>query len=177
MQSWDPPVNILLVDERPENLLALEVVLSDLGYNLVKARSGEEALKCLLQHDFGIILLDVQMPGMDGFETAALIRQREKSRNTPIIFITAIYQSESHVLKGYAVGAVDYIFKPFDPEILKAKVKTFAEQFQKAQAERDRLSHQLETDHAFLETVIQQMPAGVILAEAPRGKLILSNRQ
>src|SRR5688500_2944766 len=99
--------NILIVDDHPENLLAIEATLEDLGENLVRASSGEEALKALLNQDFAVILLDVQMAGMDGFETAALIKQREKSRHTPIIFITAINRSDQHIFRGYDLGAVD----------------------------------------------------------------------
>src|SRR5207237_6658829 len=98
-------VNILLVDDRPENLIALESVLADLGQNLVTAGSGQEALRCLLRDDFAVILLDVQMPMMDGFETARLIRSRERSRHTPIVCLTAINKTETHVSKGYSVGA------------------------------------------------------------------------
>src|SRR5574341_1332835 len=101
------PVNILLVDDRPDKLLALESVLSDLG-RIVKANSGPEALKSLLQGDFAVILLDVNMPGMDGFETASLIRQRKRSEKTPIIFFTALDSTETHVSRGYSLGAVDY---------------------------------------------------------------------
>ena len=123
--SFDSKVNILLVDDRPENLLALEAVLEPLGQNLIKAASGEEALKRLLNDDFAVILLDVQMPGMDGFETAELIKAREKTRHIPIIFLTAISKDPHHALRGYSVGAVDYIFKPFDPEVLRSKVGVF----------------------------------------------------
>lgn len=129
----DPKVNILLVDDRQENLVALESLLSALDQNLVRASSGTEALKHLLDSDFAVILLDVQMPEIDGFETAALIRNREKSRHIPIIFLTAINKSERHVARGYSVGAVDYVFKPFDPDILKAKVSTFVELSKKTQ--------------------------------------------
>src|ERR1044071_808323 len=121
----EPAVNILLVDDRQENLLALEATLNYLDQNLVKANSGREALKMLLDHDFAVILMDVHMPDMDGFGTASLIRQREKSQNIPIIFLTAMNKSEGQVFRGYSLGAVDYIFKPFDPEILKAKVTVF----------------------------------------------------
>lgn len=116
---------ILLVDDVPANLLALEALLGDLGLPLVKARSGQDALKCLLQGDFALVLLDAEMPGMDGFETARLIHEREKTRDLPIIFLTAIYKSETHVLQGYAVGAVDYLCKPVKPEVLKSKVTAF----------------------------------------------------
>src|SRR4028119_2088410 len=104
-------VNILLVDDRTENLLALESILGDLGHNLIMANSGGEALKYLLQQDFAVILLDVQMPGLDGFETAELIRARDRSRHTPIIFVTAYDRSEAAVARGYGIGAVDFLFK------------------------------------------------------------------
>src|SRR6185369_14291267 len=126
-------LNILLVDDRPENLVALESVLSELGQNLVKASSGREALRRLLEDEFAVILLDVQMPEMDGFETARMIRARDKTQRTPIVFLTAINKSESQVARGYSVGAVDYLFKPRDPEILKAKVAAFVELARKTQ--------------------------------------------
>jgi PAS domain S-box-containing protein len=146
-QGAAPPetgIRVLLVDDHRENLLALEAVLKDLGHEIVSAASGPEALKRILEQDFAVILLDVRMPGMDGFETAALIRQRERSRHTPIIFMTAVSKGETHVDKGYAVGAVDYIFKPFVPEILRAKVAVFVDLFRKTeqirrQSERLRL--------------------------------------
>ena len=118
-------VNILMVDDHPENLLALEAVLTSPNYNLVSANSGKEALKCMLKQDFAVILLDVQMPGLNGFETAKLIKAREKTRYIPIIFITAISQDIEHVHQGYSVGAIDYIFKPFHPETLKQKIEQF----------------------------------------------------
>ncbi|HEX7313085.1 MAG TPA: response regulator [Pyrinomonadaceae bacterium] len=120
-------VNILMVDDHPQNLLALEAVLGDMGENLVSASSGREALKHLLNKEFALILLDVQMPGLDGYETASLAREREQSRHTPIIFLTAINQSDAQVFKGYSSGAVDYMFKPFAPEVLKAKVSAFVD--------------------------------------------------
>ncbi|GAA6615422.1 response regulator [Scytonema sp. NUACC26] len=130
--SLEPKVNILLVDDHPENLLALEAILDSLGQNLIRATSGAEALRQLLNQDFAVILLDVQMPDMDGFETAALIRQRERSRHTPIIFLTAYSTSDTMVYRGYSVGAVDYLFKPIEPEILKYKVSAFVDLFQKS---------------------------------------------
>ncbi|HEU5099653.1 MAG TPA: ATP-binding protein [Roseiflexaceae bacterium] len=126
-----PLVNILLVDDHPENLLALEAMLAPLGQNLVKAPSGEEALKCLLRLDFAVILLDVQMPGMDGFETAELIRGRERSKHTPIIFLTALNINDTHISRGYQLGAVDYLLKPIVPDILLSKVAVFVELWQK----------------------------------------------
>ncbi len=122
---------ILLVDDRPENLLALEAILSALDQTLVRATSGEEALKALLTDDFAVILLDVQMPGMDGFETAAHIKRRERTRDIPIIFLTAINHGPHHTFRGYAAGAVDYISKPFDPWVLRAKVSVFVELYSK----------------------------------------------
>jgi len=122
---------ILLVDDRPENLLALEAILSALDQTLVRASSGEEALKALLTDDFAVILLDVQMPGMDGFETASHIKRRERTRDIPIIFLTAINHGPHHTFRGYAAGAVDYISKPFDPWVLRAKVSVFVDLYMK----------------------------------------------
>ena len=129
----DSKVNILLVDDRQENLLVLRATLSSLGQNLVEARSGHDALKFLLEQDFAVILLDVMMPGMDGFETAKLIRDREKSRHTPIIFVTAMLRDDADAFKGYSVGAVDYIMKPFQPEIVRSKVSVFVDLFKKTE--------------------------------------------
>jgi CheY-like chemotaxis protein len=122
---------ILLVDDRPENLLALEAILSALDQTLVRASSGEDALKALLTDNFAVILLDVQMPGMDGFETAAHIKRRERTRDIPIIFLTAINHGPHHTFRGYAAGAVDYISKPFDPWVLRAKVSVFVDLYEK----------------------------------------------
>jgi hypothetical protein len=127
----EPIVNVLLVDDHPENLIALEAILAGLGQNLVKAQSGQEALRCLLSQDFAVILLDVHMPDMDGFETAALIRQRPRLRNTPIIFVTAFNTSDDLMVKGYSLGAVDYLFKPINPAILTSKVAVFVDLFKK----------------------------------------------
>ena len=125
-------VNILLVDDNPTKLLALESVLADLGQHLVKAQSGEAALRALLTHEFAVILLDVNMPGMNGFELAKMLRSRPRSKHTPIIFISAVNAPETRAREGYALGAVDYIYTP-DPEVLRAKVKVFVELFQKTQ--------------------------------------------
>jgi two-component system, sensor histidine kinase len=119
------PVQILLVDDHPENLLALEAVLSDESYQLVKASSGHEALRKVLQGDFAVIVLDVHMPDMDGLETAKYIKMRERSRDTPIIFITAADQDPAVYFSAYALGAIDYIRKPFVPEMLKSKIDGF----------------------------------------------------
>ena len=125
------PVEILIVDDRPENLLALEAILEPIGQTLVRAHSGDEALRLLLTHDFAMILLDVQMPGIDGFETARLIKSRERTKYIPIIFLTAISKDEEYVFEGYSVGAVDYMTKPFQPDILRSKVSVFVDLYQK----------------------------------------------
>ncbi|MBP2300942.1 response regulator [Azospirillum picis] len=126
-------VAILIVDDDPRNLFAVRETLEELGAQLVLARSGEEALKQLLRQDFALILLDVHMPGMDGYETAEMIRMREKSRHIPIIFLTAINKDETHIFRGYATGAVDYMFKPVDPHILKCKVQVFVDLYRKTE--------------------------------------------
>jgi PAS domain S-box-containing protein len=117
--------SILMVDDHAANLLALEAILAPLGHRLVKAHSGDEALKQILQRDFALILLDVQMSGMSGFETAALVKQHPRSRHIPIIFITALSRDAEHIFHGYSQGAVDYLLKPFEPEILRSKVAVF----------------------------------------------------
>src|SRR5215213_7484763 len=120
-------VNILLVDDRADKLLALQAVLRDLNQNVVVARSGKEALRHLLQTEFAVILLDVSMPGMDGFETASLIRTRPATEHTPIIFVTSLNQSENQISRGYQLGAVDYILSPIVPQVLRSKVSVFVE--------------------------------------------------
>ena len=127
----DDRVNLLLVDDRPENLLALEAILEPLGQLLVRANSGPEALKRVLETDFAAILLDVQMPGMNGFEVAEIIKSRERSRTIPIIFLSAISKEDAYVFKGYSMGAVDYVFKPFNPDVLRSKVAVFVDLFLK----------------------------------------------
>jgi signal transduction histidine kinase len=130
------PVNILVVDDRDENLMAVEAVLSDPHYRLVRARSGREALKEVLDQDFALILLDVVMPGVDGYETATLIRERPRSRQTPIIFLTANDWGAQHVFRGYTVGAVDYLVKPVPADVLRSKVAVFVELFNRQEALR-----------------------------------------
>src|SRR5215212_527822 len=136
MEPDTDKVNILLVDDQPNNLLALESILSDMGQNLVQVDSGKRALRHILDHDFAVILLDVQMPDLDGFETASLIRERDRSRDTPIIFLTALSRSETNVFRGYELGAVDYIFKPFNPDILRSKVNVFVQLFRQRETLR-----------------------------------------
>jgi signal transduction histidine kinase len=140
----DERVNILLVDDRPDKLLALETVLAGLGQHLVLAHSGTEALRHLLKQEFALIVLDVSMPGMDGFETASLIRQRSSSELTPIIFISAINYSEVDLSRGYALGAVDYISAPIVPETLRAKVSFFIELHRKTEQLKRQAEMQLQ---------------------------------
>ncbi|HEX8101770.1 MAG TPA: diguanylate cyclase, partial [Solirubrobacteraceae bacterium] len=132
--------NLLLVDDRPENLLALEAILEPLGENLVRAESGEAALRAMLHQEFAVILLDVQMPGMDGYETAALIKSRERTRHVPIIFLTAIDTDDRAARRGYGAGAVDYLFKPFDPVVLRSKVSVFIDLYH-LKREAEDLAH------------------------------------
>ncbi|MEA2706128.1 MAG: hypothetical protein QOH22_916 [Gemmatimonadaceae bacterium] len=147
-------VNLLLVDDRPENLLALEAILEPLGQTMIRANSGPEALKQVLADEFAVILLDVQMPGMNGFEVAEIIKSREKSRTIPIIFLSAISKEDAYVFKGYSMGAVDYVFKPFNPDILRSKVAVFVDLYLK-QAEiqrqadllRESQKRELELEH------------------------------
>ncbi|MFH1562893.1 MAG: response regulator [Nitrospirota bacterium] len=158
-------VNILLVDDTPANLLSGKAILAELGQNIVCANSGEEALKHLLHEDFAVILMDVNMPGLNGFETAALIRQRPRSAHTPIIFVTATGTTEMERGKGYLFGAVDYIFSPVVPEILRAKVSVFSDLFRmtkayKRQAEELAVFYQkLEGHHAEVDRLNQQLEA------------------
>jgi len=131
-------VDILIVDDNPNNLLAMESVLESPDINIITATSGQEALWFLFKYEFALIILDVQMPEMDGFETAELMRKTEKTKYVPIIFATAINKEREHISKGYEVGAVDYLFKPIDPEILKNKVKVFLELFRNKQKIEDQ---------------------------------------
>ncbi len=134
--SSEDKVNILLVDDRRENLLVLEVILGELGQNLVRASSGAEALEHLGRADFAVVLLDVQMHGLDGFETARLMRAQERSRHLPIIFLTAYESHEFPPAKAYTLGAVDYLVKPLVPEVLRAKVEVFVNLFRRTEQVR-----------------------------------------
>jgi hypothetical protein len=176
-------VNILLVDDQPNNLLALQSILTETGQNLVSADSGRKALKALLEYEFAVILLDVQMPELDGFETARLIRQRDKSRDTPIIFLTALSRSEEKVYRGYELGAVDYIFKPINADVLRAKVAVFVELFRKTHRIRQqalelaRLSRQNELIlNAAAEGVFGVNLAGVATFVNPAAARMIGRR-
>jgi CheY-like chemotaxis protein len=134
----DDKAKILLVDDREENLIALEAILSSLDQDLIRATSGEEALKALLTDEYAVILLDVVMPSMDGFETARDIKRRKKTRDVPIIFLTAVNSDPDYAFRGYAAGAVDFIAKPFDPWVLRAKVSVFVELHHKSRQLREQ---------------------------------------
>ncbi|MDB6066796.1 MAG: phytochrome, two-component sensor histidine kinase [Pedosphaera sp.] len=161
-------VNILLVDDEPANLLALEATLECLGQNLVKASSGKEALRCLLEKDFAVILLDVQMAEMNGIETAEAMRERQRSRHIPIIFLTGVVKTEEMMFKGYSAGAVDYLMKPIVTGILRAKVEVFVElavarqKLQEEIAERARIAVEISK----LNMVLEQRNADLIAANA-----------
>jgi diguanylate cyclase (GGDEF)-like protein/PAS domain S-box-containing protein len=149
-------VNILLVDDRPENLLALEAIIERDDYNLIKASSGEEALIHLLKYEFAVILLDVQMPGIDGYETAKIIKARERTKNIPIIFITANNLDSNNIFMGYSIGAIDYIMKPFDPFILKSKIDIFVEMF-KINQKNIQQAHMLAEKTTELEKINEEL--------------------
>ena len=157
--------NVLLVDDRPENLLALEGVLRPLGARLVKARSGEEALLQLLRNTFAVILLDVQMPRLDGLQTAELIKQREQTRHIPIIFITALSRETAYIFKGYESGAVDYLLKPVDPDILRAKVRVFCDLFVRGEQIRSKAVAS-EAKDVFLADVVHELKTPLAAAKA-----------
>jgi CheY-like chemotaxis protein len=157
---------ILLVDDRAENIVALEAILSSLNQTLVPARSGDAALKALLSDEFAVILLDVLMPGMDGFETAAHIKRRPKTRDVPIIFLTARNAEPDYAFRSYSAGAVDYIAKPFDPWVLRAKVSVFVDLYTKTRQLSDQatmLRAQLGDSLGDAETV--RSDADPVLAE------------
>ncbi len=154
-------IHILLVDDRPENLVALESLLDEPGRNLVKAQSGNEALQLVLEYDFALVLLDVQMPDMDGFETAELMRANSDTARVPIIFVTAINREERHVFRGYESGAVDYITKPIEPAILQSKVRVFCElyeqrkELEESRAALARLNDDLQEKNRQLEEELE----------------------
>jgi len=162
-------VNILVVDDVPEKIMAIEAALDELAQNIVKASSGREALRCLLKDDFAVILMDVNMEEMDGFETAALIRERRRSEHTPIIFVTA-YDDELQMAKGYSLGAVDFISTPIEPEVLRTKVGVFVDLYQKTETIRNQAAHrvQLAREQAARQAAEKGMRRSAMLAEASR---------
>jgi signal transduction histidine kinase/DNA-binding response OmpR family regulator len=162
-------VNILVVDDVPDKVLTIDTTLEQLGQNIVKAYSGREALRCLLKYDFAVILLDVNMPEMDGFETAALIRERKRSEHTPIIFVTA-FDDDAHIAKGYSLGAVDFISTPIDADVLRTKVGVFVDLYQKTETIRQQAAHrvQLAREQAARQVAEKAMRRSALLAEASR---------
>ncbi len=168
MKTSDP-VNILVVDDVPEKILEIELALAELNQNIIKATSGQDALRALLKDDCAVILLDVNMADMDGFETAALIRERKRSEHTPIIFITA-FNDEEMTAKGYALGAVDFITTPIDPDVLRTKVGVFVDLYQKTEAVRQQAAHrvQLAREQAARQVAERDMRRSALLAEASR---------
>ena len=181
MKASNPP-KVLIVDDQEANLVALEAILAALDIQLVRANSGNAALSELLHQDFALVLLDVQMPGMDGFEVAELMRGNQKTSNIPIIFVTAINKEKKHVFKGYESGAVDYLFKPLDHDILVSKVKVFLDLYQqkaalewmvkqvesKNQQLKQEISERITAEHQLskLAKAIEQSPASVIITDA-----------
>jgi len=150
--STSSVARILIVDDDQGNLMALQELLQGLGQKLVLANSGEEALRCVLRDDFAVIVLDVRMPGIDGFETAKLIRERQRSRHTPIIFVTGAYEDLGSMFRGYEVGAVDYIVKPLNPEVLKSKISIFIELYVKNAALIREVAERMLTEERLRES-------------------------
>ena len=180
----DGRANLLLVDDREENLLALEAILEPLGHRLVSVTASSDALKELLREDFACILLDVQMPEIDGFELATLIKQRKRSQHIPIIFVTALSKDEKLVYRGYSVGAVDYIFKPIDPDVLRSKVSVFVELWEKSRQLREQAEQLHEQELHALERASEEryrqladaMPQ-IVWTSDPQGGATYFNRR
>ena len=169
-------INVLLVDDKPENLLALEGILKSLPVKLYSATSGNEALALVLEHDFALVLLDVQMPEMDGLETAELMRGIEKTKNIPIIFLTAIHKDQKHIFKGFELGAVDYLFKPLtDTEILKNKVGTFIDLYKQKNL-LEKQAYEIEQKMTELSTVLLELQAKERLLEKQATELRNANQ-
>ncbi|MEO6308273.1 MAG: response regulator [Nitrospiraceae bacterium] len=174
-------INLLLVDDHPSNLLALEAVLSDGEYNLILAHSGFEAIELIKRHEIALVLLDIHMPGMDGFETARQMKLIEGCRDIPIIFITAVYNEDPFIKKGYAVGGIDYFSKPFDPEILRLKVGVYSSFRQKTYLLQEREKRIKETEELLkagrkLSDVLETLPVGVLIADT-EGRVCQANEQ
>ncbi len=187
MNAAEPRVNILIVDDEPRNLAVLESILDDPGYRLVRANSGDEALLALMADEFALLVLDVQMPGMSGFELAQLVKERRKTARIPIIFLTAYYNEIQHVLEGYGSGAVDYLHKPVNPAVLRSKVAVFAQLYRQSReleranrllqaevAERRRAEERLGELNASLD---QRVTERTLELQASEGRLREANRR
>lgn len=177
MTPWEP--RVLLVDDIEDNLIALEAILRPLPVRLIRARSGEEAMKALLREDFAVVLMDVVMPGMDGFETAARMKRLDQTRDVPVIFLSGYARTADNVFRSYALAAADYLIKPFDPWVLRAKVEAFVDVYRKsgrpeaitpapARGFAVRLDD-LEACVGRLETTVPRLESG--MATAPRAEL------
>jgi len=187
MTMTEPRVNILIVDDEPRNLAVLESILDDPGYRLVRATSGEDALLALMADEFALLVLDVQMPGMTGFELAQLVKERRKTARIPIIFLTAYYNEDQHALEGYGSGGVDYLHKPVNPPVLRSKVAVFAELHRKShELERaNRLLHAEVAERRRAETRLSELNASLdqrvtertLELQASEARLLESNRR
>ena len=167
------PVNILMVDDQPAKLLTYEAILGDLGENLIRANSGNEALEQLLKHDIAVVLVDVCMPEIDGYELCAMIRRHPRFTNTAIILVSGVMVEDQHRLKGYVSGAVDYVAVPIVPEILRAKVAVFADLFRKTQA-LEQINRELEQRVAERTAMIEKS-SGLLRASEQRFRLLIEN--
>src|SRR5476651_2910461 len=154
----DPGIKLLIVDDLPENLLALEASIRDDGYSIHQASSGEEALALLLEHEFALAILDVQMPGMNGFELAELMRGTEKTRHIPIVFVSAAGRELNYAFKGYESGAVDFLHKPLDIHAVKSKVNVFVELYRQSKAMKQQVEA-LEQSRQEQEALLKQLQA------------------
>jgi CheY-like chemotaxis protein len=175
-----PPTNstLLLVDDKPENLFALEVLLKH-QYALISAASGRQALEILKTREVDVILLDIQMPEMDGYETARRIKQMPQCQNIPIIFITAIFTENPYIKKGYEAGAIDYFTKPFDPDVLKMKIAIYSSFRQKDALLRERERHIKESEELLkagrkLAAILETLPVGVVIGDT-EGRIVQTN--
>src|SRR6201981_2437007 len=168
-------VNILLVDDQPDKLLAYEVILGELDEKLVKASSGREALQFLLKNDVAVVLIDVCMPELDGFQLAAMIREHPRFRKTAIIFISAIHLTDVDRLRGYEMGAVDYVPVPVVPEVLRAKIKVFAELYRKTR-QLERLNTELEDRVRARTAELERSTTKLLESEQPRSMAIAAGK-
>lgn len=166
--------NILIVDDYAPNLIALKVVLNSPRYNLVEAASGPEAIKLCNEMEFALIVLDIQMPGMDGFETAKKVKSETLNKDVPIMFVTAVHQADPFVKKGFEVGAIDYFGKPFEPDILKAKVSIYTDLYLKTK--RLEETEQLLKTHDQIKILLDAIPVGVIVADID-GRIYQTNEE
>src|SRR6185312_9181545 len=175
MNETQEKLNILLVDDQPAKLLSYEAILHDLGENLIKATSGREALEYLLKTEVAVVLLDVCMPDLDGFQLAAMIREHPRYQKTAMIFISAIHLSEMDRLRGYEMGAVDYVPVPVIPEVLRAKVKIFSELYRKTR-ELERLNKDLEQRVAARTSDLEQSNARLLRSEERRSLALAAGK-